>query len=1064
MSFVSPSELFQFLVEVKKQFDAYSENNRLVQEVVYRVRLLLALFSNHQQILLDQALLASSRPLSADEAHGKSVDLGSDLVGLAAESAYVLHVRHCEASLADAAAFCDKFFRRGWVRELKKLVLARSYGGSFARLVQDLQSKLQEAQQLFSVQQQLLRGRLQSATGPGAAARDATPALAVPDALPTVVVEENVAQAIAAAEEGFKATFLTLVNDEAADELVTLLDMAAADRDEVIQTLLVPDGDVHKTQEVTRVFEEMTAAAATGRWGAADVVEQTLTRLKDALHRLEPPIAAERLHIDVGQQLGAGAFAKVYRGVLREGASWRRSVAVKLLDVHPDDAARFGREVAVLRALNDAHQACAVQFYGWARVALDGGSDLRVALVLELCAAPLHRALVHDDHFAFVQDRVHVLRQVAAAMAFLASRGLVHRDLKPENVLLRRSNDPARPYGDAVLADFGLAVTADTLRSMRTQQRQASGHEGTRPFMAPELGREAPSELSDVFAFGVTAAFVLRRQLPFNAATPTVTDETLRRFYGALALDEVPADGRATLALLCQCCHASALQRPRFATLQAAVARLSLSTTTAAPADHPSGAVDATLTAAPAAEETVRPLAALTAQEAAALLRWLGGRPRRDSGGGDVDGDWLQCVEDLEALQAVEGGASAVRRPKLQAVLRRLRDFQANGVPAAALVAALAAADDAGGDELDAAPAAPAAGGSKQRRRVAELERQLAAEREASAAAKATVATLTAAVDDALRTHSDDAAQLAAALTAALRDVAAAAATPATPATPPPADGAAKGTKRTKAPRAKRGAAGATLDRVKQSLGSDGAADLAAQLRTDTAVGCLKLGRNAIGDAGAAALAEALTVNRSVHTLCLERNDIGATGVAALAQVLQVNDALSALDLAHNAIGDAGAVALADALRANDALTTLDLAHNAIGDAGAVALADALRANDALSALDLAHNAIGDAGAVALADALRANDALTARDLAHNAIGDEGAVALAAALQVNDALTALDLAHNAIGDEGAKALAAAFEQSLSLQKLSMRANAFGPVGAQALTEAASKRVDATIQL
>ena len=102
---------------------------------------------------------------------------------------------------------------------------------------------------------------------------------------------------------------------------------------------------------------------------------------------------------------------------------------------------------------------------------------------------------------------VRILEQIASAVAFVHSHGLVHRDLKPANVLLDGK-------GDAYVADFGLAVDPAAGATLT-----ATGNLiGTPDYMAPEqaLGdRARVSERTDVYALGAILYECLTGKAPF---------------------------------------------------------------------------------------------------------------------------------------------------------------------------------------------------------------------------------------------------------------------------------------------------------------------------------------------------------------------------------------------------------------------------------------------------------------------------------------------------------------------------------------------------------------------
>src|SRR5438093_654376 len=104
-----------------------------------------------------------------------------------------------------------------------------------------------------------------------------------------------------------------------------------------------------------------------------------------------------------------------------------------------------------------------------------------------------------------------VLREVAWALAYAHSQGLVHRDVKPDNIMLEEAS------GRALVADFGIAGLV----------RGAAGLDGgevigTPEFMSPEqaLGERVDAR-SDLYALGVVGYFAVSGTLPFEAGKAT---------------------------------------------------------------------------------------------------------------------------------------------------------------------------------------------------------------------------------------------------------------------------------------------------------------------------------------------------------------------------------------------------------------------------------------------------------------------------------------------------------------------------------------------------------------
>jgi WD40 repeat protein/serine/threonine protein kinase len=113
------------------------------------------------------------------------------------------------------------------------------------------------------------------------------------------------------------------------------------------------------------------------------------------------------------------------------------------------------------------------------------------------------------------REAAGLMRQVADAVAYAHSQGVIHRDLKPSNILL----DPA---GQPRVTDFGLAKRADADSSL-TQAGQVMG---TPSYMPPEQAEgknEQVGPLSDVYSLGATLYCLVTGRPPFQSASVVET-------------------------------------------------------------------------------------------------------------------------------------------------------------------------------------------------------------------------------------------------------------------------------------------------------------------------------------------------------------------------------------------------------------------------------------------------------------------------------------------------------------------------------------------------------------
>lgn len=102
------------------------------------------------------------------------------------------------------------------------------------------------------------------------------------------------------------------------------------------------------------------------------------------------------------------------------------------------------------------------------------------------------------------EEAIRYGMEIASALDFLHSKGVIHRDLKSSNILLNLS-------GCAYLSDFGLArVVSTSTLAFHT------GH-GTPPYAPPEQNRlKEITPKSDIFSFGILLFELFTGQLPWN--------------------------------------------------------------------------------------------------------------------------------------------------------------------------------------------------------------------------------------------------------------------------------------------------------------------------------------------------------------------------------------------------------------------------------------------------------------------------------------------------------------------------------------------------------------------
>jgi serine/threonine protein kinase len=208
------------------------------------------------------------------------------------------------------------------------------------------------------------------------------------------------------------------------------------------------------------------------------------------------------------EPIGSGGMGIVYKA---QDTRLGRSVALKFLPKEyardPQRLERFLREARTASALNHPH-ICTIYDID--------EHDGQPFLVMELIEGQTLRGVAAQR--PALPEMLHLIGQVAKALAATHAVGIMHRDIKPENIMVR--ND-----GYAKVVDFGLARPIPSALTPAT----AAAAEVTDPgtvlgtfrYMSPEQARaETATTASDLFSLGIVLYELVTGQHPFPSDSP----------------------------------------------------------------------------------------------------------------------------------------------------------------------------------------------------------------------------------------------------------------------------------------------------------------------------------------------------------------------------------------------------------------------------------------------------------------------------------------------------------------------------------------------------------------
>jgi WD40 repeat protein len=208
---------------------------------------------------------------------------------------------------------------------------------------------------------------------------------------------------------------------------------------------------------------------------------------------------------ELRERMGESTMSAVYHAYQTD---LERHVAIKVLSPalvqDPGYIQRFTLEARTIASLEHPH---IVPVYDYGVV--DGISFVVMRLLTGgTLAQRLDQRLIDAGPLPSLRETANLIRQLASALNYAHSRGVIHRDVKSGNVMFDHQ-------GMAYLVDFGIARLI--YRSSSLTERGIVL--GTPSHMAPEQWRDEPATpATDQYSLGVLTYLLVTGQLPFVAS------------------------------------------------------------------------------------------------------------------------------------------------------------------------------------------------------------------------------------------------------------------------------------------------------------------------------------------------------------------------------------------------------------------------------------------------------------------------------------------------------------------------------------------------------------------
>ncbi|MFO0690501.1 MAG: protein kinase [Myxococcota bacterium] len=252
--------------------------------------------------------------------------------------------------------------------------------------------------------------------------------------------------------------------------------------------------DYHYRDVAERLAAARGAAEAAAAGGAKNVA--VTDPAEAAAKKLVAPTGTPGGRYQIVGELGRGGMGIVYKV---QDTALDRLVAFKVLP-----QALTGNEQAVTNFIREAQAAAKLNHPNIVTVYDTGEQNGRYYIAMEYVEGTTIKEILKKRGPISASGILHVLMQIAEALAYAHEKKVVHRDIKPANAMWTRDKK-------VKLMDFGLAKVVEEARNHTTVVA------GTPYYMSPEqtLGKNVDHR-TDIYSLGVTVFEMATGTVPFK--------------------------------------------------------------------------------------------------------------------------------------------------------------------------------------------------------------------------------------------------------------------------------------------------------------------------------------------------------------------------------------------------------------------------------------------------------------------------------------------------------------------------------------------------------------------